>query len=348
MICKECGKKVSIFSRVMMGDACFCKDCYGKLYGNSKRWKRGIPRYKKEDVMTEQDLIDYAMDNAGSEALASKGFEIQEIISAPGETAYCICTKDGRKCFVAVRLVLFPEETKLVSYLERRAFLDKADEQGAYCYYINALIKPKDLERAQNGLYLREDDFHITFTEPKEIYSKVSQEWVQETLDKIELLKPDKGEEDSFPRVEFLYGERRDKRPEKTKYALKIEDEFSRFNSGDMPKTFQEKLLELISEKGMTNPEFYNAAMMDRKLFSAINKDRFYKPKKETAVACCFGLKLNLKDAESLLEAAGYKLSLSILWDRIIYFCLDHKITDLDVVNDLLYAKQQKCIGVLE
>ena len=98
----------------------------------------------------------------------------------------------------------------------------------------------------------------------------------------------------------------------------------------------------------MTNPEFYNAAMIDRKLFSSIKNNKDYKPKKETAVACCFGLQLGLTEAEKLLEAAGYKLSLAILWDKIVYFCLDHNITDLDIVNELLYQENQKCIGVIE
>ena len=109
--------------------------------------------------------------------------------------------------------------------------------------------------------------------------------------------------------------------------------------------TFHTTLLKLISDKNMTNVEFYKAAWIDRKLFSAIKNDLFYKPKKETAVACCFGLRLDKKEADMLLESAGYTLSNSIQWDRIIDYCICHEIYDINQVNQVLYAKGEKCIG---
>ncbi len=109
--------------------------------------------------------------------------------------------------------------------------------------------------------------------------------------------------------------------------------------------TFHTTLLKLINEKEMTNVEFYKAAWIDRKLFSAIKNDLFYKPKKETVVACCFGLKLDKKTADELLDSAGYTLTSSIQWDRIIEYCICHEIYDLDQVNQVLYAKGEKCIG---
>lgn len=116
-------------------------------------------------------------------------------------------------------------------------------------------------------------------------------------------------------------------------------------NLGDIDPTFQEQLLKLIGDKGLTNVEFYNAAWIDRKLFSAINGNKYYKPKKETAVACCFGLKLSLWEAEKLLKAAGYALSDSILWDRIIKYCLQHDIKRIEQVNQILDEMGEKCIG---
>jgi len=154
-----------------------------------------------------------------------------------------------------------------------------------------------------------------------------------------------------IPLAQMSYGLPEDQRPTvqfSLSDAMAVSEEFSKFSGAQTSKTFQQMLLGLIKDRGMTNPEFYNAAMIDRKLFSTIKNNANYKPKKETAVACCFGLNLSLKEAEKLLEAAGYKLSLAILWDRIIYFCLDHRITDLDIVNELLYEEKQKCIGVIE
>jgi hypothetical protein len=108
--------------------------------------------------------------------------------------------------------------------------------------------------------------------------------------------------------------------------------------------TFSEFVVNAIKERGMENKEFYIAAKMDRKLFSAIKNDVDYKPKKETAVACCFALKLSLDDAKLLLECAGYSLSMAIQWDRVVYYCLREGITDIADVNEFLYDLDEKLI----
>ena len=111
--------------------------------------------------------------------------------------------------------------------------------------------------------------------------------------------------------------------------------------------TFQEKLLKHIINKGMNNTEFYKAARIDRKLFYAMRSNRMYQPKKETAVACCFGLHLTLPEARDLLRAAGYSLSPAITWDRVIYYCLENGIYDIDRVNDLLTARGERGLRAL-
>jgi len=113
----------------------------------------------------------------------------------------------------------------------------------------------------------------------------------------------------------------------------------------ELKPTFQELLLQYIEEKGISHIDFYKAAWIDRKLFSAISNHPYYKPKKETAVACCFGLKLSVQEAEKLMDAAGYSLSKSILWDVIIRYCIEHKIYNINQVNQILDAHGEKCIG---
>lgn len=136
------------------------------------------------------------------------------------------------------------------------------------------------------------------------------------------------------------------------KYSIKVDaaiHEFNDFINGIKREkkrypTFSEFVLNAIKERGMSSKEFYIEARMDRKLFSAIKTNPEYQPKKETAVACCFALKLSLDDAEILLQCAGYSLSLSIQWDRVVYYCLREAITDIDDVNELLYELDEKLI----
>ncbi len=122
------------------------------------------------------------------------------------------------------------------------------------------------------------------------------------------------------------------------------EDSFNEWDSSFQKKTFQEELLDYIDQKGMTNREFYKAAFLDRKLFSAIKNNVAYQPSKETAVACCFGLKLSLNEARDLLGLAGYELSLSIKWDKVVYYCLENEIYDFDSINYLFYLLHEKGI----
>lgn len=109
--------------------------------------------------------------------------------------------------------------------------------------------------------------------------------------------------------------------------------------------TFQQDLMDRIQESGMSYIDFYKAAYMDRKLFSAIKNSVNYSPKKETVIACCMALKLNYSEAKLLMSKAGFDLSEGRRWDMIIDFCLHREIYDIDMVNELLYHYGEKIIG---
>ena len=117
------------------------------------------------------------------------------------------------------------------------------------------------------------------------------------------------------------------------------------FVAPPLEPTFQERLIFFLEKKGLTNVDFYKAAWIDKKLFSAINCNKYYKPKKTTAVACCLGLQLSLTETNILLKAAGYVLSDSIKWDAIIKYCIKNKIYNIWQVNQILDEMGEKCIG---
>ena len=114
---------------------------------------------------------------------------------------------------------------------------------------------------------------------------------------------------------------------------------------GRKEKTFRDKLLDLIDKRGYRDSYVYRRAHIDRRLFSKIAGDRFYKPAKDTVLAFAIALKCSLREANELLESAGYLLSQSSRRDMLIEYFFTQKIYDLDVANTLLMQLGEKIIG---
>lgn len=108
--------------------------------------------------------------------------------------------------------------------------------------------------------------------------------------------------------------------------------------------TFSTKLLKFIDATGLPDSEIYKRAGIDRRHFSKIRCDKEYRPKKATAVALCFALKLPKGQAEELLKLAGYSLSNSATSDLVVRFCLENEIYDLLEVNQALDYFGQKIL----
>ncbi|MBQ2954002.1 MAG: macro domain-containing protein [Clostridia bacterium] len=111
---------------------------------------------------------------------------------------------------------------------------------------------------------------------------------------------------------------------------------------------FSRSLLRLIDERGMTDPECYRRANLDRKLFSKIRSNPAYTPKKPTAVALCIALELDLHQTKELLSRAGYGMSHASMFDVIVEYFIVHGMYDVHAINQALWHFDQPLLGSLD
>ena len=122
--------------------------------------------------------------------------------------------------------------------------------------------------------------------------------------------------------------------------TLSLEDRVS-----NLGESFQARLLRMIDERGMTDPEVYKRANVDRTLFSKIRCSENYIPKKKTIAALAIALRLNLDETKDLLASAGLVLTNNSKADVIVSFCIENGIYDIFEVNALLFKFDQPILG---
>ncbi len=109
--------------------------------------------------------------------------------------------------------------------------------------------------------------------------------------------------------------------------------------------SFQERLFELIEERGLDDVTVYKRANLDRKLFSSIRCKKAYKPKKKTAVALAIALHLDMPTMQDLLSRAELAVSPSNDFDLIISYFVAHENYDIYEINAALFEYGQPLLG---
>lgn len=143
----------------------------------------------------------------------------------------------------------------------------------------------------------------------------------------------------SFDRTEELFSPQSNAFPDSVpSYKELTIDDIIRMKG----ETFQQVLFKIIDRKGLSDPEVYKKANIDRKLFSKIRSDVDYMPSKKTAMALIIGLELNIDEATDLLQRAGYSFSQASVADLTIQSCIMQHMYDIHTINCFLFDLGQK------
>ena len=104
-------------------------------------------------------------------------------------------------------------------------------------------------------------------------------------------------------------------------------------------ESFYELLSKHMKAKGWDSAKCYQAAGVDKKLFSKIKNHPGYTPNKMTIIKFAFALMLSFDETQKLLATAGYILSNSIELDIVLKHYLIKREYNLEKVFEILESR---------
>lgn len=110
-------------------------------------------------------------------------------------------------------------------------------------------------------------------------------------------------------------------------------------------KTFSDLIWELRDQNDdFDDAIFYNRVRIDKGTWSKILSNRDYQPSIETAYKCVIGFRLSIKQANTLLESAGFSFHRSRPFDLVLYSAVMLKIFDPLEIDEALQLHANKTL----
>jgi|LSQX01.2.fsa_nt_gb hypothetical protein len=129
---------------------------------NNKDWGRGVPRYKREDLMTSFELYDFALDIVSKYLMEQENYKF--INANRDEKGYpsIVFEKDRQVIFVLVEAAVAPKMPTL-SDERKEEFMAHSKKFKALAHYAPVGFGAADPQRFECSLALRGDAYYANF-----------------------------------------------------------------------------------------------------------------------------------------------------------------------------------------
>lgn len=147
-----------------------------------KDWGNGIPSYSETDLMTEEELLRFAMDIVAKYELNGNGYELVDWSCRPNVFPNIVLKKDEKLIFVVVKVAVAPNHATLSNFWKNSYAQKAKKDYCASCFFASVNIGACDAERFDAGLALRGDAFYANYNGLEELNGDIP--ITQEEIDK--------------------------------------------------------------------------------------------------------------------------------------------------------------------
>ena len=116
-----------------------------------------------------------------------------------------------------------------------------------------------------------------------------------------------------------------------------VDDVLKELQDGHV-QTFVNILCQYMNEKNLRSADVWQNSNISKSTFSKLLCQKDPKPQKETVLALCIGLQLNVVEARKFMSAAGYTFSSSNRRDLVVKCFIENSYYKIDELNDVLYG----------
>ncbi|MFA7435406.1 MAG: hypothetical protein WC006_03455 [Bacilli bacterium] len=128
-----------------------------------KDWGKGIPEYKHEDLMTDNELYDFALDIVAKFEVEENEYKLIDANPNKDGLPSLVIEIEGKISFVLVEVSVAPNKMPKLSLEKKDMLLEHAKKYNAECYYAPVGFGSIDGNRFEKSIALRGDGFYANY-----------------------------------------------------------------------------------------------------------------------------------------------------------------------------------------